>query len=276
MLAPFPGMDPYLEHPVLWESVHARLITAMANQMQPRLDPRYVASVEERIYIEEGASKRIPDDWIQDRFVAVDSPPSAGVAIAEPETDVGVEIDVQELEIHQKRVEILDVYNGMKLVAVLELLSPTNKATGEGRTSYLAKQKEILGRQCHLVEIDLLQTGPHVLAVPAIVADQEGSFDYLVCVSPQIDRRHFTLYPKKLRERLPRIKVPLAEIDSFVPLDVQAALEQVYHEGRYMWRVRYQDPCDPALNKDDQNWAWEQWRVFQERHPNFFPMASNP
>ena len=36
MTYPFPGMDPYLEHPVLWESVHTRLIVAIANQLQPR------------------------------------------------------------------------------------------------------------------------------------------------------------------------------------------------------------------------------------------------
>jgi len=35
----FPGMDPYLEHPALWEGVHARLIVAIANQLQPKLNP---------------------------------------------------------------------------------------------------------------------------------------------------------------------------------------------------------------------------------------------
>ena len=38
MNCPFPGKDPYLEHPVLWESVHARLMVAIANQLQPKLD----------------------------------------------------------------------------------------------------------------------------------------------------------------------------------------------------------------------------------------------
>ena len=61
MNVPFPGMDPYLEHPVLWESVHVRLITTLANQLQPRLDPRYVTSIEERVFI----GGRIPDVWIQ-------------------------------------------------------------------------------------------------------------------------------------------------------------------------------------------------------------------
>ena len=64
MNCPFPGMDPYLEHPVLWESVHARLMVAIANQLQPKLDPRYVASIEERVFIE-GPQRRVPDVWIQ-------------------------------------------------------------------------------------------------------------------------------------------------------------------------------------------------------------------
>jgi hypothetical protein len=30
MRSPFPGMDPYLEHPSLWPDVHNRLIVAIA------------------------------------------------------------------------------------------------------------------------------------------------------------------------------------------------------------------------------------------------------
>ena len=52
MNCPFPGADPFLEHPVLWESVHARLIVTIADQLQPKLDPRYIASIEERVFIE--------------------------------------------------------------------------------------------------------------------------------------------------------------------------------------------------------------------------------
>src|SRR5271166_5090242 len=64
MNCPFPGTDPFLEHPVLWESVHARLIVTIADQLQPKLDPRYITSIEERVFIE-GPQRRIPDVWIQ-------------------------------------------------------------------------------------------------------------------------------------------------------------------------------------------------------------------
>src|SRR5438477_4691494 len=116
MNVPFPGMDPYLEHPVLWESVHARLIPALANQLQPRLDPRYITSIEERVFIE-GPQRRIPDVWVQKNLDR--GPP---LAVAEPEIDAAVILEVQDLEIHQKRVEILDLYNDQKLVAVIEVV----------------------------------------------------------------------------------------------------------------------------------------------------------
>ena len=60
--------------PVLWEGVHARLIVTIANQLQPKLDPRYITSIEERVFIE-GPQRRVPDVWIQKSPVPMGSPP---------------------------------------------------------------------------------------------------------------------------------------------------------------------------------------------------------
>jgi hypothetical protein len=251
MTMPFPGMDPYLEHPVLWEGVHARMIVAMANQLQPRLDPRYVTSIEERVFIE-GPQRRIPDVWVQQL------PDVGGTLMASvTDADVAVILEVEELEVHESRIEILDAYNEMKLVAIVELVSPTNKRPGPGRESYLAKQQEVLARDCHLIEIDLLRDGEHVAAVPDWRLRELPPFDYLTCVSRWPRRQRFELYPKTLRERLPKIRVPLIDPDADVTLDLQAALEQVYLEGRYARRVKYEQPCDPPLSVSDQAWADE-------------------
>lgn len=47
------------------------------------------------------------------------------------------------------------------LVAVLELLSPSNKR-GETRTKYLAKRRTVLRNRVHLVELDLLVEGGRI------------------------------------------------------------------------------------------------------------------
>ncbi|MGB3508495.1 MAG: DUF4058 family protein [Microcoleaceae cyanobacterium] len=50
MPSPFPGMDPYLEHPDLWPGVHLFLISNLAQLLSPQLRPKYFVSVEVRMY----------------------------------------------------------------------------------------------------------------------------------------------------------------------------------------------------------------------------------
>ena len=47
----FPGMDPYLESPSLWQGFHNRFIVYLADALQPRLGPRYLTAIESRVYV---------------------------------------------------------------------------------------------------------------------------------------------------------------------------------------------------------------------------------
>jgi hypothetical protein len=69
--------------------------------------------------------------------------------------------------------------------------------------------------------------------------------------------------PRQLRQRLPRIRVPLADSDPDAVLDVQAVLEQTYEAGSYRERLRYDRPCVPPLPAEDQAWADELIRAVQ-------------
>lgn len=51
MESPFPGMNPYLEHPTLWPDVHNRLIAALADDLSERVAPRYYVGLERRTYL---------------------------------------------------------------------------------------------------------------------------------------------------------------------------------------------------------------------------------
>ena len=55
MPTPFPGMDPYVEQPVLWLDVHNGLIAELRNALAPQLRPRYYVALEERRYLAEPA-----------------------------------------------------------------------------------------------------------------------------------------------------------------------------------------------------------------------------
>jgi hypothetical protein len=172
----------------------------------------------------------------------------------------------------------MDPYLQMKLVAVIEVVSPANKAAGPGRASYKAKQEQIRARDCHLIEIDLIRRGRHVVCIPhwRVKESKIKPFDYLCCVSRWPLRNRFELYLRRLRQRLPRLKVPLADGDPDTTLDLQAALEQVYIDGRYYRRIRYDEKCKQRLAPQDQTWADQQMAAYRTAHPEFFARKDVP
>ena len=266
MKMPFPGMDPYLEHPLLWTAVHSRLISWIDVHLAPLLQPRYTTSIEERIVIEGAPQQRIPDLWVQ----KADSN-GGRIAVAPIATRAPVVVEVEGLEIRQKYLEILDSYQEMRVVTVIEIVSPTNKEAGPGREAYVAKQAATLISDCHLVEIDLLRRGRHVLSVPEHRARAEANYDYLACVNRFPNRRRFELFPWGLRDRVPTVWIPLVAPDGDVPIDLQAALEDIFTLGNYARRVRHEEACVPALSAADQRWAWECWSAFKKARKDLFP-----
>jgi hypothetical protein len=270
METPFPGMDPYLEHPALWPGVHTRLVVALADQLGPKIRPRYVASVEERVFIETPDQDRIPDVWVQETGQARRAPEiDPGTVIATP-----LVVEVQQLEVREHYIAILDRYRDLGVVTVIELVSPSNKAAGPGRDSYRAKQKEIRNSECHLVEIDLLRRGNHVMSVPEAYVKPARPFDYLICANRWPARNRFELYPCNLRNPLPMIGIPLTDPDPDAPLALQHALEYVYQCSGYELRVRYDEHCNPPLRPEDQAWASAQWQAYRRAYPELFPDAN--
>lgn len=57
----FPGMDPYLEDPWLWPSVHGRLILNLADLLNTVIRPDYLAVAEGRTYPEGAKRQPRPD-----------------------------------------------------------------------------------------------------------------------------------------------------------------------------------------------------------------------
>jgi hypothetical protein len=126
----FPGMDPYLEDPRIWPGVHSRFIVYLADQLQPLIRPRYIAAVEERVFVQ-GPDQReiIPDAWLKRHRPEENLAASTAVL----DVDTPVVMQVPELEIHESYIEILDRESEQRVVTVIELLNPTNKFPGAGQ-----------------------------------------------------------------------------------------------------------------------------------------------
>ncbi|MGE3818026.1 MAG: DUF4058 family protein [Isosphaeraceae bacterium] len=249
----FPGMDPYLEDPVLWPGVHSSLIVYMRDLLQPRLRPRYVAAIEERVYVQGPDRDVMPDVSIR-QYRPERAGPVGGAALLEADAPVVVKVPPE--PVRETYDSILDLHANPRVVTLIEVVSPSNKCPGPGRESYLAKQGEVFAGGVHLVEIDLLRRGTHVLSVPEYAARRNAPYDTLACVNRAEGRRDsYELYPRPLADRLPRIRIPLAGDDPDVPLDAQAILNQTYEAGSYRDRIDYSRPCHPPLTPDQQAWA---------------------
>ncbi len=246
MPSPFPGMDPYLEGS-LWQSVHHQLIAEIARQLVPLLRPRYMA-------------------LSQERFVTVMSDPDEGVSILATGSiypDVAVShtghptkldgagslapLEMATLlpeQIPQVSLEIRDCAN-RELVTAIELLSPTNK-TGDGFEEYLEKRGKYLLSRAHLIEIDLLRSGrrpPMVGTLP--------SMPYFAFISRAWKRPMTEIWPIGLKESLPTISVPLLGRDESVPLDLQAAFNNVYDQCGLDLAIDYSRPPEIPLTEGD-------------------------
>src|SRR5439155_1206333 len=108
----FPGMDPYLENPHLWTGVHSRLIVYIADQLQAQLRHRYVAGVEERVFIEGPRERGI----VPDVHLRKPRPDLGDGVTAVLEADAPVMVRVPTLEIHESYVEILDLESNQRVV----------------------------------------------------------------------------------------------------------------------------------------------------------------
>lgn len=251
----FPGMDPYLENPQIFPGIHGPMVVYLRDQLVPLIRPRYVASASERVYVEGPETRPIvPDVWVRRT-----RPEGGGVAVLDAAVvDEPAVVEVPDMEIREPYIEILDREAGMRVVTVIELVSPSNKYAGTGRVAYVTKQQEVRYSTTHLVEIDLLRYGPHVLAVSEAQVRGRFAYDYLISVNRATEpRSRFEVYPRTVRQPLPRIRVPLAGDDPDVKLDIRAALEQAYEAGSYGERIDYHAPCEPPLERDDQTWADE-------------------
>ena len=155
MPSPFPGMDPYLEHPEIGPGVHLLLIAALAESLAAQIRPKYLVSVEVRMYESIGDQSLlvgIPDVTVQKAKqqqpvnVAIASPPAQPMLVEVP----------MPVTVRQGYLEVREVAT-KEVVAAIEVLFPINKRPGRGRRTYETKRERVLSSSTHLVEIDLLR-----------------------------------------------------------------------------------------------------------------------
>ncbi len=219
MPSPFPGMDPYLEHPKLWAGFQHQLLACLYQILLPGLVDRYRARVGMRTYVSE----------------------------------TPLFTSVLREEHCEEFIEVRNRADG-RLVTLVEVVSPANKTTAAGRAAYLAKRKEAVGGRAGVVEIDLVLQGR-----PTLTFSRDGlpEFDHAVTVTRATAPDRYEIYTATLKKRLPKFKVPLAPDDRDALLDLQAAFGRAYDLGNFAALVDYATPppADVPLTDDSRKWV---------------------
>jgi hypothetical protein len=212
-------MDPYLEEDGLWPAFHHQLVLCLYQLLLPGLVDRYRARVGQRHYTTEQAL-----------FTSV----------------------VRE-EHHEDYIEIRQRNDG-RLVTLVELVSPANKVSSQGRDAYLEKRREGKNAGANLVELDLVLQGQ-----PMLEYSRDGlpDWDYAVTVTRSTQPERYEIYTATLQKRLPRFRLPLAPDDRDTVLDLHTAFSRCYDQGGFAARIDYKrDPTTP-LNSEDRQWLDE-------------------
>jgi hypothetical protein len=244
MTLKFPGMNPYLENPELWSEVHFGLIAVLARSLNAVITPKYRAAVEKRVY-SDSLLVGIPDVSVVQKETKSAKPNLATATLSEP---LAVTVPMTE-EVQERFLEIREVGTG-RVVTVVEVLSPKNKRSGEGKQKYDAKRQKILSSDVSLVEVDLLRAGE-----PKPVAGGVAS-DYRILVSRSNRRPAAELYAFNLRDGIPLFPLPLTLRDEEPVINLQELLHKVYQEAALDLAIDYtQQPIPPISDGD---FAWIQ------------------
>lgn len=249
MTSPFPGMNPYLEGD-LWPDVHNAIISKIRQLIVPKISPKYVARIQRYVVEDDNTQGELgvmyPDveilknkSWKESATQYGNTSKASPASISIPVTPI--------IPVKIPFIEIKDAKNNL-VITLIEVLSPVNKRS-PGLQPYLEKKRKSHAAGVHFMEIDLLRRGKRTVQHPSF-----SPTDYLIALTKGHAKKT-DIWSIPLPNRLPIIPVPLAEVNEFVVLDMQKALDQIFEEAAYGLSINYTEaPPPPKLSPENQEW----------------------
>lgn len=212
MPGPFPGMDPYLETANFWPVFQHQLTMGLGELVQSALTERYRLRFGTRTYqIQQALFTSVVTEEHQETFV----------------------------EIRHRATD--------RLVTLIEVHSPANRTTSEGRNAWLEQRTVAKGYGANLVDIDLVLQGRSCLEVELGTLPDHA---YFFCWFRGGRLNRHELVSATVQQRLPRVKVPLVVDDRELVVDLQVLFDKVY-EKHFAGRIDYCKPPPTTLTPTD-------------------------
>jgi Protein of unknown function (DUF4058) len=216
MSSPFPGMNPYLEEPAIWPLFHQQLITALYQILLPGLVDRY-------------RSRLVPRQYV---------------------CEMPLFTSVVREEHREETIEIRHRSDG-RLITLIDVVSPANKATESGRQAYLQRRRSALAEHANLAEIDLVLQGKMMVDYPV---EDLAERDYGVVVTRANQPNRPDHYPCPLQKRLPKFRLPMAGDDKEVIVDLHTTFLRSFEQGSFAEQLDYSR--DPTTKLAPEKLEW--------------------
>ena len=252
MTNPFPGIDPFIEAQFDWQGFHTAFLTYMRDRLNDGLPDRYSARIEGQISIVKQAGDRTR--YGADILVNVDPLRVSPRATASGTSAATMEPVLMPMSTRMIEEEVTDRWIEIRRhpdqtpVAVIELLSPTNKEE-PGWSRYMERRLALVEQPVHLIEFDLLLRG-HRLPMECPLPPG----DFYTIVSRSRRRVESEVYAWSIRQRLPTIPIPLDAPDPDLPLDLASLYSMAYEKGRYARDIRRDRSLGLPLGPEDIAW----------------------
>jgi uncharacterized protein YkuJ len=251
----YAGVNPHLnsflqtrgtreEGPSFWPSFHADHMTHISDELNRILPGNYIARTEQSLQIEwddldlgaSGQTRSRPDVSI---YQTRETSGGAGAAVLELETEPETHtlLDTIDQEADFVPAVIVRQIDGRsiagRVIARLELLSPTNKA--QNKAAYRHARNQTLYSGTVLVEVDYLhESEPMPLRVPRY-PNAVKSAAYHIYVNnprPSLEDGTLTNYAFGVHQMLPTIRLPLAG-EEFINFDLDPVYQHTFRAGRW-------------------------------------------
>ena len=244
----FPGTDPCLAAQQYWPDFRIRFTNYWCEAITEALPQGYSANMDERINLVEWTT---PIGWTEAE------PPAEPWSV--PSAEAGREGVVGHgspggrpvLVLEEERELWIRIVQGpsQKLVATLELLSPSNTGNPELGES-AAKSEALRHESVHVVELDLLIERGH-----SPISGQRTPGRFYAVVFRGDRRPESEVYAWSIREPLPTIAIPLLAPDPDIAVGLNAVYCTAFERGRFSRRVDYGARLALGLGPEDRAWA---------------------
>jgi len=222
------------------------------NQVLP---PGFAAVYEERVILLPAGQSIVPDTTITQSLAALPaSKSSASTAVLDNPRVHGL-VTMEWEEVSDDYIEVVTTDREQRVVTVIEVLSPSNKATGEDHEKYKSKQAKILASDTNLLEIDLLRQGRYTVAIPETLMQKFGRWYGVVSLHRAFRHQEYEYWLCRMSEPLPPVTVPLTPGVPEIVCDIQKMYQRLYNDGRFAQRIDYALLPSVPLTEEEKAWV---------------------